>query len=207
MPDYLTESTAKYLDDLASDLPAPGGGSAAAFSGALGMSLLCMVANFTRGREKYRSVEDDILIMLSELEQLKKNISALIQHDVEAYSVVSKAYKLPSVSETEKKERSAAIQHACKEALMVPMEIIENCVRAMGLAEKLLKTGNPNLISDVGAGTVLLEAAIRSAEINVRINLKSIKDPGFIETKNARVKELTHGISEQKDRIVNNMGF
>jgi len=147
------------------------------------------------------------LKMLSELEAVRKKLNSLIQQDVEVYGVVSKAYKMPAGTEDEKKARSASIQQACKQALEVPMQIIENSVKAIGLAEKLLKIGNPNLISDVGVGAVLLEAAVRSAEINVKINFKSIKDEEFIKSKTAQLQGLKRSISGLAETIVAGMNL
>jgi formiminotetrahydrofolate cyclodeaminase len=102
----------QYLDDLASNKPAPGGGSAAALAGALGASLLSMVANFTLGKEKYKDVEDEVKDILKSLDKYRKELENLIDEDVLAYQKLSSAYKLSKETEEDKKLRAKAVQKA-----------------------------------------------------------------------------------------------
>ena len=170
----------KYLDDLAAKLPAPGGGSAAALTAATGVALISMVANFTVGKEKYKSVENEIKGVLSQAESLRQKLMDLVDEDVSAYNKISAAFKLPKESAEDKRKRTGAIQQGLKEALVPPLEVCKCCHKASKLCLVLTEKGNLNLISDVGVAIALLESAFQAALLNVEINLKSIKDEKFI---------------------------
>ncbi len=205
MKNYLESPLSKWLDDLASNLPAPGGGSASALVGSTGAALLCMVANFTVGKEKYRDVEEEVRAILQKIESIRKKLEELVQEDVLSYGEVSGAYSLPKETEKEKKARSEAIQEASKKALIVPMEIASNCSDALGTGRRLLEIGNRNLISDVGVGAVLLEAALNGAAMNVNINLAMIKDEEFVKQKRGELEKLMEGKADIKNEIVKGM--
>jgi len=151
----------KYLDDLSSNKPAPGGGSATALVGALGVSCLSMVANFTIGKEKYKSHEKDIKKILKRLKNLRKRLLELVDLDVRAYSAVVKARKK---SKSEKKK-------ARKFAISVPKEVCNLCYEALKISPVLVEKGNIYLLSDVEVGVELLEAAFKSGIVNIKINL------------------------------------
>ena len=169
-----------YLDDLASGKPTPGGGSAAALAGAVGAGLLSMVANFTVGKEKYKDVEEEVNSCLQTSEKVRGRLLDLVKEDTLVYAKVSAAYKLPKGTAEEKDKRAQAIQEALKGAASVPIEICQVVHQAVEICPQLLDKGNPNLVSDVGVGVVLLASAFESALINVEINLNSIKDEDFV---------------------------
>ncbi|MBM3498505.1 MAG: cyclodeaminase/cyclohydrolase family protein [Armatimonadetes bacterium] len=179
MPGYRNGSVGGYVADLASNLPAPGGGSGAALAGALGNALASMVGNFTVGKEKFADVEDQVQRILGELNEVRERLLALVDLDVAVYSQVGTAYKLPRETDEQKARRSAAIEDACKTAAGVPRAIAECCDRTIALAAELCDIGNPMLISDVGCAVKLAEAARHCAWLNVAINLSSIKDEAF----------------------------
>ncbi|MBC8436362.1 MAG: cyclodeaminase/cyclohydrolase family protein [Candidatus Omnitrophica bacterium] len=150
---YKDSSLKNYLDDLAAKLPAPGGGSAAALSAALGASLISMVVNFTLGKPKYAVYEKELKGILTKSEGLRNEFLNLVDLDVSAY-----------------KSRNV------RDALDVPFMLARLCFEAIKLCPPLLKKGNINLISDVAVAAVLLESAFSSAVYNVKINLKLIGD-------------------------------
>lgn len=150
---YKENSLQKYLDDLAAKLPAPGGGSAAALSAALGASLLSMVVNFTLGKPKYAAYEKELKAVLARCEGLRREFLNLVDLDVRAY-------------------KSGDL----RDALDVPFMLARLCFEALKLCPPLVKKGNINLISDVAVAAVLLEAAFSSALYNVRINLRLLGD-------------------------------
>ncbi len=176
---YRLKSVDGYVRDLASNLPAPGGGSGAALAGALGAALAAMVANFTKGKEKFAAVQREIRDILQELDDLRELLVELVDEDVEVYERVSAAYRMPRDTEKEKERRKAAIEYACKKAAGVPKAIAEACDQVIGLAAQLCDIGNPNLISDVGCAVRLAEAARHCAWLNVAINLSFIQDEEF----------------------------
>lgn len=189
------DSLKKYLDDLAAKLPAPGGGSAAALAAASGVALISMVANFTVGKEKYKSAEDEIKDVLSQAEGLRQKLMNLVDQDVAAYKKISAAFKLPKDNPEDKRKRTQAIQQGLKEALGPPLEVCKCSHMASKLCPISAEKGNVNLISDVGVAIALLESAFQAALLNVEINLKSIKDEKFIlgirKTLEPMKKEIT----------------
>jgi formiminotetrahydrofolate cyclodeaminase len=179
--DYRTETIRKYLDDAASSLPAPGGGSVSAVAGALGAAMGCMVCNLTVGKEQFAAVKPQVKEVLSQCDQGRLRLFELMQADVEAYSHVSRAYRMSRQTPEEKEARKAAIQEACKVALNPPLQTLRECLSVLRLMERLVDVGNPNLISDVGVAAILAESALRGAKLNVEINLGAIKDAAFVE--------------------------
>ena len=173
---YIERKYQDYFDDLAAKKPAPGGGSAAAAAGALGVSLLSMVANFTIGKEKYKDVEAEIQQILDTAEKSRAELQKLIDEDVAAYQKVSAAYKMPKDTEEDKRARTEAIQTALKDAMAVPLAICRNLFEAARLCEPLLEKGNINLVSDVGVAAEFIASGFAAALLNVEINLSGIKD-------------------------------
>ncbi|MDY7040352.1 MAG: cyclodeaminase/cyclohydrolase family protein [Chloroflexota bacterium] len=190
-----------FLDELASSAPAPGGGSVAALTGALGAALVSMVCNLTVGKKKYADVQDDIQSLLKQSEALRHELVDLLEADVQVYTSVSKAYKMPRETEEEKAARTAAIQDALKDATMVPMKVAEACVKILDLCTPAAEKGNVNAVSDAGVAALMAEAGLRSAALNVLINLGAIKDEGFVKREGARLDALLEGKPQLKDEI------
>lgn len=176
-----------FIDNTAKGTPTPGGGSVAALVGSLGAALLCMVGNFTIGKPKYKSVEKDVKEILAEAGKLKETLFVLIREDMEAYEKFSRASQMSKDTPLMREKRKQVLQKTLKEAAEVPWRISQASLQVIELAEKLLPKGNPNLITDVGVGVLLAEAALKSAVLNVKINLSFIKDE---EYKNRRIKAL-----------------
>lgn len=165
---YCDKSLRQYLDDLAAKVPAPGGGSAAALTAALGASLISMVVNFTLGKPKYATHEGELKKILEKSEKLRNEFLNLVDLDVVAY-------------------KSKNI----RDALNVPFMVARLCFEGIKLCPALIKKGNMNLASDVGVAVVLLESAFTSAYLNVEINLKFLADKKL--TQGIR-KELTQHV-------------
>lgn len=182
-----------FIDNTAKGTPTPGGGSVAALVGSLGAALLCMVGNFTIGKPKYKSVEKDVKEILAEADKLKESLFVLIREDMEAYEKFSRASQMPKDTPPMREKRKQVLQKTLKEAAEVPWRISQASLQVIELAEKLLPKGNPNLITDVGVGVLLAEAALKSAVLNVKINLSFIKDE---EYKNRRSKALEDILSQ-----------
>src|SRR5512140_61974 len=179
-----------FLDELASSSPAPGGGSVAALSGALGAALTSMVCNLTIGKKKYADVEADMRKILAQAEELRTTFTHLIDKDTLAFNKVMEAYSLPKDSEPQKALRGAAIREATKEATLVPLEVMKHCIDALALAQEVASRGNANSISDAGVGALMLHAACEGAALNVRINLNSLADSDFVGWKTDEVASL-----------------
>ncbi|MFN3699723.1 MAG: cyclodeaminase/cyclohydrolase family protein [Dictyoglomus sp.] len=171
----------EFVELLASQEPAPGGGSASALVGAIGVALSSMVANLTIGKEKFKDKEELMKRIIEENNRIQKDLLNLIEKDAEAFNSVTKALKMPKNTEKEKKERKESLEKALKEATQVPLEIIKKSIEALKLLEKSLGNSNPNVVSDLGVSAICLKSAIQSAWLNIKINLISIRDKDFIE--------------------------
>ncbi len=198
----LTEKpVATFLDELASSAPAPGGGSTAALAGALGAALVSMVCNLTVGKKKYADVQKDIETLLEKSEALRKELTGLLEEDVKAYTAYSKAAKMPRETEEQKAERAQAMQEALQVATDVPLRIAEAAVKVMALCRPAAEKGNVWAVSDAGVAVLMAEAALRSAALNVLINLASLKDKEFAAQKRAKLDSLLEGKGIMRDEI------
>jgi formiminotetrahydrofolate cyclodeaminase len=187
----LTDLTIQqFLSELAKGSATPGGGSAAGLAGAQGAALLSMVCNLTIGRKKYADVEESMQAALDKAERLRLRLTELIEEDTRAFDSVMAAYKLPKETPEQKAARSAAIQAGLKEATRTPMETLESCVAVLELAPEVVGKGNPNVISDGGAGVLSAHTGMMIAALNVRINLNAIKDEAFVAEQSARMDAL-----------------
>ncbi|GJE73446.1 MULTISPECIES: methenyltetrahydrofolate cyclohydrolase [Methylorubrum] len=181
------ETIAKFLDGLASSAPTPGGGGAAAISGAMGAALVSMVCNLTIGKKKYVEVEAELKGVLEKSEALRKTLTGMIADDVEAFDAVMGAYGLPKNTDEEKAARADKIQAALKTATDVPLACCRACREVIDLAEITADKGNLNVISDAGVAVLSAFAGLRSAALNVYVNAKGLDDRAFAEE---RLKEL-----------------
>ncbi|MBN2017605.1 MAG: glutamate formimidoyltransferase [Candidatus Cloacimonetes bacterium] len=178
----------EFVDELASDSPAPGGGSVAALCGSLAAGLTSMVGNLTQGKYKFKNSEERIaykenearmLTMAWEAQQLKKHLLIAIDTDTEAFNTYMAAMKLPKKTDEEKKIRSTEIQKAIKNATQVPLHTMKLCWEVIVLAETAAKYGNQNALSDAGVAAITALTATKSAYFNVLINLPGVKDEDF----------------------------
>ena len=190
-----------FLDELASNAPAPGGGSVAALSGALGAALVSMVCNLTLGKKAYADVQDEISDLLAESEALREQLTGLLEEDVKAYTGYSKAAKMPRGTDEEKAERQVVMQAALKVATDVPLSIAETAVKVMDLCMPAAEKGNKWAVSDAGVAVLMAEAALRSAALNVLINLGSLKDEEFVADRRAKLDALLEGKGVMRDEI------
>jgi glutamate formiminotransferase/formiminotetrahydrofolate cyclodeaminase len=191
----------QFMDELASSAPAPGGGSVAALAGAMGAALVSMVCNLTVGKKKYADVEEEIKAILGQSESLRQELMSLLEEDVAAYTRVSEAMKMPRDTEEQKAAREEALEKALKEATKVPLRVAEACVKVMELCRPVAEKGNINAVSDAGVAVVMAEAGLRSAALNVLINLGWIKDEAFKKEAKAKLDKLLEGKSNLKEEV------
>jgi formiminotetrahydrofolate cyclodeaminase len=202
MSEKLTEKPVRsFLDELASSAPAPGGGSVAALAGALGAALISMVNNLTIGKEKYTSVQDDIKALLKKSESLRIKLADLLEEDVAVYTKLSQTMKMPRDTEEQKAARARAMDRDLKAAAEVPLRVAEACVSVMELCHPVAEKGNINAVSDVGVGILMAEAGLRSAALNVLINLGWIKDERYVSDTRKKLDALLKGKPALRDEI------
>ena len=169
-----------FLDTLASDAPAPGGGSAAALSGAVGAGLTAMVACLTQGRKKYADFAPFAVEVERRAHALRAQLLDVMDRDTAAFNAVSAAFALPKETEEEKAARSAAIQAGLKGCTETPLEMMELAAAAIRLTGEFLERGfNLSSASDLGVAFLSLRSAMQGAWLNVLINLGSIRDEAF----------------------------
>ena len=171
----------ELLAEFASAGPTPGGGSAAALTAAVGLSLVAMVARMPRtkhGTDEDRQTLDGVL---QAVEHLAQHALDLVDDDAAAYDAVVAAYRKPKATEDQKVERRSAIEAALRGAAEVPLEVMRSCRAGLGAALEAARTGNPSASSDVGVAVELLGAALRSAALNVRVNLSSLTETGYVD--------------------------
>jgi glutamate formiminotransferase/formiminotetrahydrofolate cyclodeaminase len=178
---YLAEMDLnKFVDDLAAPTGAPGGGAAAAVAGVLGCALIRMVAGNTLSKARFKEGRDRLEEIRKKSQALMGRFQELAVGDAQAYMAVEAAMKMPRATEEEKAARRAAMQEAFKGATITPLETVRETIEAMSLLPDLARYGNPNAITDMAVGALLLDAARRGATMNVQVNLGSIGDEGFV---------------------------
>lgn len=197
----LEMKTTKFLEELSSKAPVPGGGGASAAVGAFGAALGMMVANLTVGKKKYAAVEEEILAAREELERLRDRLVTLTDRDAQAFEPLSRAYGLPKNTEEEKAAREKIMESALYEASVVPMEIMETVLSSMDLLETLGEKGSRLALSDVGVGILFAQAALEGASLNVFINTRLMKERSQAEELNARADRMIAEGREKKERI------
>ena len=177
-----------FTAQLGSAAPAPGGGSTAALSGALGAALVSMVCSLTLGKPKYAEHETLMKEVLAKSDDLAAKLLDAIQKDTNAFDSVMAAFGMPKETDEQKSARSAAIQTAYKAAIASPEATAEYCLLVMRLAELLLGKSNVNAASDLLVGATQAHAGLKGALANVRINLPSVKDAAYVTEKRAWMK-------------------
>lgn len=190
--DFKSPSVEAFLERLASDAPTPGGGTAAAVAGAMGASLVAMLANLTLGRKKYEEHEKLMTAVSEQAEEERQRLLGLAADDAAAYDKVGAAFKLPKETDDEKAARTEAIQAALQGACDVPLAVMERCVEVISLAKTAVQYGNKNALSDGAAGAEFARAALRVASYNVKINLGSIKDAAYAKNARTRMDEMDY---------------
>jgi formiminotetrahydrofolate cyclodeaminase len=173
-------SVTSLLDAFASSDPTPGGGSAAALAGALGASLLAMVAGMPKTKTGAPEAREALDAARVRIMTARATLTDLIDRDSAAYDLVVSAYRRPKGTDAEKADRKDAIQQAMRVATEVPLETATMCAAVLRDATIVGEHGNPNASSDVGTAIALLRAGIRGAELNVEINVGSLTDAALV---------------------------
>lgn len=195
-------SVHEFIDELASDSPAPGGGSIAALAGSLSAALASMVANLTVGREKYKAHWDEIAKAQKASEELAHKFLQLMEDDTQSFNLFMEALHLPKNTEEEKKARKEAIQNATKAAIEVPLSTLENCAKLIQLIKEVALFGNSNAITDAGSSAALVRAGAEAAAFNVKINLKGIQDKDYAATISTRLQKASSMVSSGTTEII-----
>lgn len=169
----------EFVNLMASDAPAPGGGSAAALEGAVGAALTAMVCALTVGKKKYADVQELAVESQKKAEELKARFVDVMDRDTEAFNAVSAVFAMPKDTDEQKAARKAAMQEALKGCTKTPFEMMQLACETLELTRSLVGRLNASAASDLGCSALSLRAAIQGAWLNVLINISGIADEAF----------------------------
>lgn len=169
----------EFVNLMASDAPAPGGGSAAALEGAIGAALTAMVCALTVGKKKYADVQELAVESQKKAEDLKARFVDVMDRDTEAFNAVSAVFAMPKDTDEQKAARKAAMQEALKGCTKTPFEMMQLACETLELTRSLVGRLNASAASDLGCSALSLRAAIQGAWLNVLINIPGIADEAF----------------------------
>ena len=195
--DMTQKSCREFVDILASDAPAPGGGGAAALVGAIGTALGNMVGSLTVGKKKYADVEAEILALKSKCDRLQKELLDQVQADEAGFLPLANAYGIPKEDPTRAQILEDATIHACA----VPLRIMELCCESLECIAVFAAKGSRLALSDAGCAAVCVKAALQSAALNVFINTKSLQNRTAAEEMNTRVNGMLEKYGTLADTI------
>lgn len=182
----LEKPATKFLAELSSNAPVPGGGGASAAVGAFAAALGMMVTNLTIGKKKYAEYEEELIACRARLEELRDQLIDLVDGDAVAFEPLSKAYSIPK----DDPSRDQIMEDALYEASVVPMSIMETVLAAAKELEILVEKGSRLAVSDVGVGILFAQAAIEGASLNVYINTKLMKNRERADEMNAKADAI-----------------
>jgi glutamate formiminotransferase/formiminotetrahydrofolate cyclodeaminase len=206
-PDQIIEShlaglsEEAFLDRLADGTPTPGGGSAAAQSGAMAAALVAMVGRLTMGKKKYADVQDQAQDIVSQADSLRNDLEAAVVKDAQAFDGVMKAFRMPKDSDAEKAAREESIELSTIQAGEVPLKVAKKSVEVLKLAAELSSIGNTNALSDTGVAGNLAVAAFQSAALNVKVNASGLSDSDLADRWREELQKLEGFSDEQMTEI------
>ena len=199
--DMTLESCRKFVEVLASDAPAPGGGGAAALVGAIGTALGNMVGSLTVGKKKYAAVEEEIIALKAKCDALQTELLNQVEMDEVNFLPLAKAYGIPKDDPNRDKIMEEATVIACS----TPLKIMELCGEAIEAIKVFADKGSRLAVSDAGCGAVCCKAALQAASLNVFINTKGMKNRELAEEMNAKVLGMMDKYCALADEIFNSV--
>ena len=195
--DYTQSSCREFVEVLSSAQPVPGGGGAAALTGAIGVALGNMVGSLTVGKKKYAGVEEEMLALKEKCTALQNELLSQVEADAEGFEPLAKAYGIPR----DDPDRGRILEEATKRACEVPLRIMELCVEGIDAAKIFAEKGSGLAVSDAGCGAAILKSALQAAALNVLINTKAMIDRAAAEQLNGRCLNLLETGSSSADAV------
>jgi len=196
-------SLSAFADETASESPAPGGGSIAAYTAALGISLGTMVANLSAHKRGWDDRWEEFSDWAEKGMENQEQLLHLVDEDTNAFNRIMDGFGLPKGTETEKKTRKEAIESATKYATEVPFKVLETAYRSMEVMKAMAEVGNPNSVTDAGVGALCARAAIRGALLNVKINAGGLDDKEFGKEIVSKGQEIADKAAALEEEIMN----
>jgi glutamate formiminotransferase/formiminotetrahydrofolate cyclodeaminase len=191
-----------FADETASESPAPGGGSIAAYVGTLGASLTTMVANLSAHKKGWDDRWQEFSNWAEKGQTIKNELLQLVDADTNAFNKIMEAMALPKTTEEEKTKRTEAVQQATKYAIEIPFKVMQTAAAGMAIAKAMAQTGNPNSVSDAGVGALCIRTAVMGAFMNVRINASGYSDKAFINDIIAKGKAIEAAVIAQEAEVL-----
>ncbi len=189
-----------FMEETASESPAPGGGSVSAYMGALGSALGTMVANLSSHKKGWDERWREFSIWAEKGKSIQNKLLDLVDDDTEAFNKIMEAFRLPKNNDTEKKVRTEAIQNATRQAILVPYKVMETASAAFPLIREMVEKGNPSSVSDAAVGALAIRACIRGAFLNIKINAAGLDDKEFAKDIIRKGSDLeTRAIIEEEE--------
>jgi len=175
----IAKSVEEFVEETASESPAPGGGSVAAAVGALGAALATMVANLSSHKRGWDDRWEEFSNWAEKGKHYYVELLHLVDEDTAAFTAVMAAYGFPQNSDAEKAARKQAIQAATQRAIEIPLKVMETALASMEVIKAMADTGNPNSVSDAGVAALCARTAVLGAFLNVKINASTLDDRAF----------------------------
>lgn len=197
MPKLVDKTCRDFVNETASESPAPGGGSISALMGAMGAALATMVANLSAHKAGWDDRWKEFSDIAVKSQAIQEKLMILVDEDTEAFNRIMAAFGMPKKTEAEKTLRSEAIQQATEYAANVPLQTMKTAFEAFTLLEQMATTGNPASVSDAGVGVLAVNAAIQGAFLNVKINATGLKEKETAD-KYVREAEAIHIMAEKR---------
>lgn len=195
-------SLSAFAWETSSESPAPGGGSVSAAMGALGAALGTMVANLSSHKRGWDERWEDFASWAEKGVVMQKRLLDLVDEDTEAYNGILKAFEMPKKSEEEKAARAAAVESATLQASLVPLMVMKEAFQVFELLQEMTGKGNPNSVTDGAVGVLAVRACIRGAFLNVRINVKGLKDRAKAEELISEAQVIDNAAAELEEEII-----
>ncbi len=182
----------RFVDEVSSESPAPGGGSVAALAGGLAAGLAAMVANLTVGKKGYEAAWGELSDLAERAQAVKDRLLRAVDDDTDAFNAAMAAMRMPKATPEEQAARNAALEAGYQQAARVPLETARACLEALRLSLVVAEKGNTNSASDAGVAALMARAGVEGAVLNVLINLGSVKDDGFKQACRAETETLSN---------------
>ncbi|PCH68569.1 MAG: glutamate formimidoyltransferase [Bacteroidetes bacterium] len=192
----------EFSNETASESPAPGGGSIAAYAGVLGISLATMVANLSSHKRGWDEKWEEFSDWADKGQKIKDELLALVDEDTNAFNKIMDAFGLPKSSDAEKKTRSEAIQAATKYAIEIPFRVMQRSYDAFEVIKAMAEIGNPNSVSDAGVGALCARSAVLGAHLNVKINAPGLKDQKFVDEVLGKAEEIAQKAQKAEQEVL-----
>ncbi|MGY4105169.1 cyclodeaminase/cyclohydrolase family protein [Ignavigranum ruoffiae] len=191
----------EFVEVLGSDEPAPGGGSASALAGSMGIALTKMVTELTLGKKKYADFQDEIQKIHDQSVELQDKLVKAIDKDTEAFNEVAAVFEMPKETDEDKAKRREAMQKALKVAATTPLEVMELMVESLRVTSAAVGKSNTNAASDLGVAALNLKSGLQGAWLNVLINISGIKDQEFVNDFKAKGETILNEGTRLADTI------